>query len=349
MDTKTFAANRANRLAPVPADCAGAGLPGAALETMSLERPHAPASQPLPAMPDGPELWRLYLQQSGENTENSLVECYLPLVGSILNRLGGTLPEEVDRQDLYSAGLLGLLTALRKFNPATGVPFDTYARQRIRGAMLDEIRHLDWVPRAIRSKSKHFQQVTSRLEFELGRLPTRTESARALKISVAAYDELVAEIRPAQFIRLDSTGDNDPDGETCVGEAFAQPDQINPFDEAATSELKQVIFAKLKQMPVIQQQVLTLYYIEGLYLHEIAAVLKLTEGRICQIQSQAIQSLRGYLKRYENGIADSTPAAAPAKRRKHTVQVQGKPAATHSKNRPLAINSRATAPERSTV
>jgi RNA polymerase sigma factor for flagellar operon FliA len=336
MATKIFAAKSANRLETLPADRTGTDLPVAALETVDSGRmAHAPAAPALQVLPNGPELWRLYQQQSGDNTENALVECYLPLVGSILNRLGGTLPEEVDREDLYSAGLLGLLTALRKFNPATGVPFDSYARQRIRGAMLDEIRRMDWVPRAIRSKSKQFQQASSQLEQKLGRSPTKAESAKAMNFTMVEYDELMEEIRPAQFIRLDSAGENDLEGGPALGEAFTQPDQLNPFDQASTSELKQVIFEKLKQMPEIQQRVLTLYYVEGLYMHEIATVLKLTEGRICQIQSQAIQSLRGYLKRYENGIEDGAPALTPArtvKNKQRTVRVQDKVAATGSKS-----------------
>ncbi|HSY18498.1 MAG TPA: FliA/WhiG family RNA polymerase sigma factor [Candidatus Acidoferrales bacterium] len=289
-------------------------------------RPGLIVTQTLQNFPDGPELWRLYRQQSSVSAENALVECYLPLVGSILSRLSGTLPDEVDREDLYSAGLLGLLTALRKFNPATGVPFDSYARQRIRGAMLDEIRRMDWVPRAIRAKAKQCQQVSTRLEQELGRTPTRTESAQAMNLTMAEYDELVEETRPAQFVRLDSPCESDPDSEVSLGDAFAEADQVNPFEQAASSELRQVIFEKLKQMPQIQQQVLTLYYIEGLYMHEIATALKLTEGRICQIQSQAIQSLRSYLKRFENGLEDTaaTAQAKPAKRRKRTVRIQDK-------------------------
>jgi RNA polymerase sigma factor for flagellar operon FliA len=308
------------------------------------ERQGPIVTQTMQNFPDGPELWRLYLHQSTASTENALVECYLPLVGSILSRLAGTLPDEVDREDLYSAGLLGLLTALRKFNPATGVPFDSYARQRIRGAMLDEIRRMDWVPRAIRVKSKHFQQVSARLEQDLGRVPTKTEAANALKLTVVQYDELLEEIRPAQFVRLDASCENDPENETSLGEAFAEADPINPFEQAASSELRQVIFEKLKQMPRIQQQVLTLYYIEGLYMHEIATALKLSEGRICQIQSQAIQSLRSYLKRYENGIEDTavTTPVQPVKRGKRTVCVRDTSAVSHSNIRPLATTARAT-------
>ena len=348
MDSNTFAADSANRLAPVPADRSAM-----APENMSLGRCNpAPAPLAPPNLPNGPELWRLYLQQSSVSNENALVECYLPLVGSILNRLAGTLPDEVDREDLYSAGLLGLLTALRKFNPATGVPFDSYARQRIRGAMLDEIRRMDWVPRVIRAKSKHFQQVSGRLEQDLGRAPSKAESAKALKLTTAEFDELVAEIRPAQFIRLDAPGENDPESDASLGEVFAQPEQISPFEQASSSELKQVIFEKLKQMPEIQQKVLTLYYVEGLYLHEIATVLKLTEGRICQIQSQAILSLRGFLKRYENGIEDTasvTPPLKPAKNKNRTVRVQDKRTVICSKINPLATNTRIASTQRSAL
>src|SRR5579871_41935 len=121
-----------------------------------------------PFLPDDPALWRLYQQQPGSLAECALVERYLPLVGSILKRLTGTFPDEVDREDLYSAGLVGLLGAVRKYDATTGVPFDSYARQRIRGAMLDEMWRMDWVPRAIREKSRSYQQAIGALEQQLG-------------------------------------------------------------------------------------------------------------------------------------------------------------------------------------
>lgn len=342
MNTMTFeATNRTGRntqaTAPIAARVATTASPA-----LAPERQGPIVTQTLQNFPDGPELWRLYRQQSSVSAENALVECYLPLVGAILSRLSGTLPEEVDRQDLYSAGLLGLLTALRKFNSATGVPFDSYARQRIRGAMLDEIRRMDWVPRAIRAKAKQCQLASTRLEQELGRTPTRAESAKAMNLSLDEYDELIEETRPAQFVRLDSPCESDPESEVTLGGAFAEADSINPFEQAATSELRQVIFEKLKQMPQIQQQVLTLYYIEGLYMHEIATVMKLSEGRICQIQSQAIQSLRSYLKRYENGLEDTAPKAPsePAKSRKRTVRVQDRSAHAGSNFSSLTTRTR---------
>jgi len=312
---KTLEPSSADRLTPATLAQIGPARTAVAPARALSGRENQPSAAPLlQNFPDGPELWRLYLQQSSSDIENALIECYLPLVGSILNRLAGTLPEEVDREDLYSAGLVGLLGALRKFNPATGVPFDTYAQQRIRGAMLDELRRMDWVPRVVREKARHFQKITGQLEQNLGRTPTKTELAIALQLTEAEYDELVEEIRPVQVIRLDSASPHDLEGETLLGELIPLPEQIDPSEQASTSELQQVVLDRLKQMPKIQQRVLTLYFLEGLYLHEIAKTLGLTEGRICQIQTQAVQSLRGYLKRYENGLTDQHPAGPATKR-----------------------------------
>lgn len=263
-------------------------------------------------LPAGPELWRLYQQPAG--TEHALVEFYLPLVRSILNRLAGTLPENIDREDLQSAGLLGLMEALRKFNPAAGEPFDSYVRRRIRGAMLDEMRRMAGMPRVIHQKSKKVQKILSRLEQRLGRAPTLVETAGAMKITTAQCEELFDEIRPVQFIGLDSVNEAGREEESFLFEVITNPDQIDPLEQASTLELKQVIFERLKELPEIQRKVLTLYFVEGLYLREIAERLGLTEGRICQIQTQAISSIRAYLKRYENGMTGGRNTSVPAKR-----------------------------------
>jgi RNA polymerase sigma factor for flagellar operon FliA len=260
-------------------------------------------------LPDGPELWRLYQQEAGSHTENALVELYLPLVRSILNRLAGTLTGNIDRDGLQSAGLLGLLDALRKFDFARGVPFYGYARLRIRGAMLDEIRRMDWVPRAVHDKSRKLQETVNRLERQLGRMPTKTEIADAMKITMAEYDELLDEIRPVQFVWLDSDNDIDPEKESFVCEGITHSDQVGLVEQVSASELKRVIFERLNQMPEIQRKVMTLYYLEGLYLREIAVALGLTEGRICQIKIQAISSIRAYLERYENETTRGCNAA----------------------------------------
>lgn len=340
MNTNTLASVNTNRLTPEPLSQAEiAILTTATPEALASGRPGGLDVTPsLQNFPDGPELWRIYQQQASVHSENALVECYLPLVNSILNRLASTLPDNVDREDLYSAGLLGLLSALRKFDPSTGVPFDSYARQRIRGAMLDEIRRMDWVPRAIRGKSKDFQKITCQLEQQLGRSPTRAESARAMNLTTGQYDELVEEIRPAQYVRLDSASESDPEGDMTLSEIIAEPNGVDPLDRASSSELKEIIFKRLKQMPKIQQQVLTLYFVEGLYLAEIAQALDLTEGRISQIQSQAIKSLRAYMKQFENGTVDcdASSTSKPIRSQKRSVRVQDKPGCTGSKINPVA-------------
>jgi len=342
MNTNTFTSGNASRLTPQPLNQTEIAILTATPGELATGRPCGlQAASGLQSFPNSPELWRMYRQQASLHNENALVECYLPLVNSILNRLAGTLPESVDREDLYSAGLLGLLTALRKFDPATGVPFDSYARQRIRGAMLDEIRRMDWVPRAIRGKSKDFHKIISQLEQQLGRSPTRAEAARAMNLTPAQYDELAEEIRPAQYVRLDSANESDSESDMTLGEIIAEPDGIHPLDHASSSELKQVIFDRLKQMPKIQQQVLTLYFVEGLYLQEIARTLGLTEGRISQIQSQAIKSLRTYLKQYENGLADchASSAAKPVLNQKRTAQVRDTSRSMGSKSGSVAENT----------
>ena len=252
-----------------------------------------------PSVPPSVELWQLY-QQSGPAAENALVEFYLPLVRSTLSRFGGTLPDHVDRDDLHSAGTVGLLGALRKFDPACGVPFDSYARTRIRGAMQDELRRMDWLPRSIHQKARLVEKTTSRLEQQLGRAPTSSEAAAAMDISPDEYDELAAEIRPAQFVQLDSPVHNEDEMLLC--EVIAHPAQADPVEQVSTLELKEVVFEILKQLPNAQRKVLTLYYIEGLLLHEIAGAMGVTESRVCQIHTQALAAVRAHVRRFENGM-----------------------------------------------
>lgn len=249
------------------------------------------------------ELWRLYHQQADVQIENALIEFYLPLVRAVLNRLAVSNSELVDCDDLHSAGVLGLLQALRHFNPTSGVPFESYARHRIRGAIFDELRRIDWVPRSVHDKSKKVQAAIARLEQRRGRTPSERELAQQMGISVPECRKLLEEIRPVQFIHLDSEVSLSGDESENLHEVLAASDAEAPVEEVSRRELQKVIFERLKQMPKIQCQVLTLYYIEDLNLREIAAALNLTESRICQLHSQAISSIRAYLQRYEKGTA----------------------------------------------
>jgi RNA polymerase sigma factor for flagellar operon FliA len=257
--------------------------------------------------PTAQELWKRYHRQEDTTVENALVEQYLPLVRIIVGKLAMTLPDHVDQNDLNSAGLVGLLQALRNYDPSCGTSFETYARVRIRGAMLDELRRMDWVPRAVHEKARKIQEIMSELEQRLGGTPSDEQMAKALKMTVAEYGELLDEIRPAAFVCLDAAISSEGVETGSLYEIVASPNGESPVEEASRRELKQVILERLKQLPDIQRKVLALYYGEDLHLREIAEVFGLTESRICQIHSQAILSIRSYLQRYEAGMV--IPAA----------------------------------------
>jgi RNA polymerase sigma factor FliA len=251
------------------------------------------------SQPSGQELWRRYHKRGDAPAENALVEKYLPLVRSTLGRLAMTLPEHVDQDDLNSAGLLGLLHALRNFDPASGTSFETYARLRVRGAMLDELRRMDWVPRSIHEKARKLQEIIGQVEQRLGRVPSDSEVAKALNISVTEYCDLLAEIRPATFVCLDATCSVEGAEGNSLCDVIADPSAEGPLEQASRNELKEIILLRLRDLPDAQRKVLALYYGEDLHLREIAELLGVTESRICQIHSQAILSIRAYLQRLE--------------------------------------------------
>jgi RNA polymerase sigma factor (sigma-70 family) len=154
---------------------------------------------------DALKLWKRYARSGpGSKTEDELVNQYLPLVRTVVGRLAMTLPAHAATEDLYSAGLVGLLNAVRRYNHKTGVLFETYARVRIRGAVFDELRRLDWVPRSVHDKARKVEEVMRQLEQKRGQIPTHLEMASALEITEEEYEDLLTEIRPATFVCLDS-------------------------------------------------------------------------------------------------------------------------------------------------
>jgi RNA polymerase sigma factor for flagellar operon FliA len=250
--------------------------------------------------PTAQELWRRYHMQADTDLENALIEKYLSLASSIAARLAMTLPEHVDQDDLYSAGLVGLLQALRNYDPTCGASFETYSRTRVRGAMLDELRKMDWVPRTVHEKARKIQAAMNQLEQKLGQVPTEAQMAKALNLSLSEYGKLLTEIRPAAFICLDTVSSEDDAGD--LYEVVANSADESPLEKISQRELKHVILERLKALPEMQRKVLALYYGEELHLREIAEVVGLTESRICQIHAQAILSIRAYIQRYEAGL-----------------------------------------------
>ena len=262
--------------------------------------------------PTAQELWQRYHRHGDTASESALIEKYLPLVSSVVARLAMTLPEHVDQDDLYSVGLVGLLQAVRNYDPSCGTSFETYARVRVRGAMLDELRRMDWVPRTVHEKARKLKAVMAELEQKIGRTPTEAQMAKAMNLSADEYSKLLDEIRPAAFICLDSVTSAEDGDAGALYEVIADTSEENPVDQVSQRELKQVIFERLKELPEMQRKVLALYYLEDMHLREIAEVFGLTESRICQIHAQAIVSIRAYVQRFEAGMAQKPLTAKVA-------------------------------------
>jgi len=205
----------------------------------------------------------------------------------------------VNSDDLYSAGLVGLLNAVRRFNFKSGTSFETYARVRIRGAVLDELRRLDWVPRSIHEKARRVEKVMQELTQEAGTVPSNERMAKALNLSLDEYEELMEQIRPASFVCLDASQTGDTDSNGNVYDVIADESQDNPGDGASMKEMRELVTEHLCRLPDIQKKVLALYYFEDLRLREIAEAFGLTESRICQIHAQAILGIKALIKKHD--------------------------------------------------
>jgi RNA polymerase sigma factor for flagellar operon FliA len=248
------------------------------------------------------DLWKTYHKAgAGSSVENDLVKQYLPLVKTVVGRMAMSLPPHVSSEDLYSSGLVGLLNALRRYDPKCGTSFETYSRTRIKGAILDELRRLDWVPRSIHSKAKEVEKVMQQIQQKKGDVVTEEEMARAMKMTIEDYRNLLDQIRPATFICLDSVRTGEFEDGSSRYDCMPDDRSSTPDVRASTRELSQIIAERLEQLPEMQRKVLALYYFEDLRLREIAEILGVTESRICQIHSQAILSIKSYLKHQDSG------------------------------------------------
>jgi RNA polymerase sigma factor for flagellar operon FliA len=235
----------------------------------------------------------------GSAAEAVLVDKYIPLVKNVVGRLAMTLPPHVDGDDLYSAGLQGLLNAIRQFNPSAGTSFETYARVRVRGAIVDELRRMDWVPRSVHTKARKIQAAMQALEQKKGRVPTEQEVAKALKIPLEVYQRWLEETRPITFVCLDAAFNSEYDDSINQHDALADPRQEDPVDGTFRRELARLLADRLKLLPDMQRKVLALYYFEDMRLREIAEAFGLTESRICQIHAQAILAIKAYLQPFD--------------------------------------------------
>lgn len=242
------------------------------------------------------QAWHAYRNgPTAADSEDEFLKAHLPLVKRVIERMKASLPPHVDSDDLGSVGVIGLVNAARSYRADQGSSFSTYATLRIRGAVLDELRRMDWMPRRARAKSKELSEVVNQLEQRLGRIATEAEVAEEMELSSEEYAELLDTVRPITCIELDGLA-SEEDDETTLHDLIADESQTPAHTQIERKELVALMAGRIQKLPDMQKKVLALYYHEEMRLAEIAQVFGVTESRICQIHSQAIISLRTYLK-----------------------------------------------------
>lgn len=225
----------------------------------------------------------------GKLKQRDLLEQHLPLVRRQALSLQLKLPASVELDDLIQAGTIGLLDALKRFDANQGASFATFASQRIRGAMLDELRSRDWVPRRVRRNARALDETLRLLEQRLGRAPEEREIAAALGIDLAEYRQLLLDANGSQMVALDEMGEDEIDAVSATSQA------LSPFAELAEGRDRERLIKAIEALPEREKLLLALYYQEDLNLKEIGAVLGVSESRVCQLHSQAVARLRSWL------------------------------------------------------
>nr|WP_223281797.1 MULTISPECIES: RNA polymerase sigma factor FliA [Xenorhabdus] len=228
----------------------------------------------------------------GVMDKNSLWKRYVPLVRHEALRLQVRLPANVELDDLLQAGGIGLLNAVERFDSMQGTAFTTYAVQRIRGAMLDELRSRDWAPRSVRRNAREVTQTIRKLEQELGRPASEQEVAKELKINLIEYRQILLDTNNSQLFSYDEW--HEIHGESCEP-VIEEEHEANPLQQLLEGDLRQRVIEVIESLPEREKMVLTLYYQEELNLKEIGAVLNVGESRVSQLHSQAIKRLRARL------------------------------------------------------
>lgn len=237
-------------------------------------------------------LWAAYERRDTRSARDDLILHYAPLVGYVAGRIAGGLPRSVDRADLVSYGVFGLIDAIERFEPTRGVRFETYAIARIKGNILDGLRALDWVPRSVRSRCRAVDAAHARLAAALRRPPTEAELATELGLSDEQLAAVLSQISLANVVALDAllAGADGSDPVT-LGDVIGD-DSGGPVDSLERAELRRVLADAVATLTERERQVVGLYYFEGLTLAEIGKVLGVTESRVCQIHGKAVVQLR---------------------------------------------------------
>ncbi len=249
------------------------------------------------------KLWEKFIKSKEQTIRDYFVVKYAPLVKYVAGKVSMGMPQNIEFDDLVSYGVFGLIDAIGKFDPARGIKFKTYAMTRIRGAIFDELRSIDWIPRSIRQKAKQIEQVISELENKLGRTVEDEEIAKEMGIPNEEFQSLLNKLSGTSMLSLNDIwylgDDND---ELSILETLEAPENMNPDVLIEKEEIRDYIIDAIKKLPDKEKKVIVLYYYEDLTLKEIGEVLDVTESRVSQLHTKAIMRLRGRLGRIKSNI-----------------------------------------------
>jgi len=237
-------------------------------------------------------------RKKNDKERERLINQYAPLVKTIAGRLSLRLPPHVSQDDLLSAGILGLLDAIDKFNPDKGVEFRSYAEFRIRGAMIDELRAMDWVPRSVRKNGKILQEAYSSVEKEKMRPATDEEVARELGVDIETFYQMLEEIKGIAIINEEEISNIFPQNGGAGPWPIGNEGSPDPLDALKLGEVRKIIASAIDKLPKNERMVVALYYYEELTMKEIGAAMGYTESRVSQLHTKAVLRLRSALQVY---------------------------------------------------
>jgi RNA polymerase sigma factor for flagellar operon FliA len=232
------------------------------------------------------------------NLKEQIVLEHAPLIRYIVNRIAVRLPSHIDLDDLHNTGVIGLMDAIEKYDPEKNCKFKTYAEFRIKGAILDQLRSLDWVPRSVRQKSRRLERAYGEVEQRLGRSATEEEVADSLGLQIEKFHELLNQVRGISLVNLEEIRGGGQDGDRTGSFADIVEDvhAENPFSTYKLTEMKQIVADTIATLPEKERLVISLYYYEDLNMKEIGNILGITESRVCQIHTKSVMRLRSKLR-----------------------------------------------------
>jgi RNA polymerase sigma factor FliA len=249
------------------------------------------------------QLWKKYKKTKDPKIRDKFVRQYAPLVKYVAGKVAIGMPHNVEFDDLVGFGVFGLFDAIEKFDPEKHVKFKTYAVTRIRGAIFDELRSIDWVPRSVRQKSREIEDTIHRLESSLGRSASDEEIAKEMNMNMDEFQKTMMKVSGTSILSLNDVWYNDDESDkVTIVDSIESPNSLNPDTIVEKEEMKRVIVEAISELPEKEKKVLVLYYYEDLTLKEIGQVLEVTESRISQLHTKAIMRLRSKLTNIKKGI-----------------------------------------------